>query len=293
MKFEHLKAFVAVVEAGSYAKAANEILLVTQPAVSRAIQNLEAELGFQVFDRSQYRPSLTPQGQAFYPRAVHLLSEVEALQAFSQTLASGVEPELQIAVDGYILLPRMLKAFHATQTAFPETQLHIRCGQLGSALRHLLAHEVDLAVVPWRSAYAGNPQLQSQKLACIQASTVVAADFPLLQKPGPVALSELAPYIQVVERTDAAYQAEEMGVLPHCQHWYVNDAHTKKQILLAGRSFGLLPYHLIERELQDGLLVPFENLEGFQVFEMELRVACLKSCSRGPVLEAVWKRLSR
>ena len=53
---------------------------------------------------------------------------------------------------------------------------------------------------------------------------------------------------------------------------------------MAGKSFGLLPYHLIEEELKQGLLVPFENLEGFRVFNRQMKIARLKEREMGPVL---------
>lgn len=294
MKLEQLKALDAVVKAGSFAKAANEILLVTQPAVTRAVQNLEAELGFALFSREQYRPVLTPQGQAFYSRAQQILNQVENLSAFSQQMAQGMEPELKIAIDTYFLLPEMLCAFHETNLEFPCTQLHISCEILGGSIGKLLEKTCDLVIVPWTPDYYAQKGIVSQSLGLIRASTVVAKDFPLLQQKETVKAQDLEAYIQVVERTQAAYtRAAESSLNPHSQRWYVNDVHLKKQIILSGRSYGLLPYHLIESELASGQLVPFHNLEGFQVREFELRAVRLKDTPLGPVQAKLWQKLGQ
>ncbi len=294
MKLEQLKALDAVVKAGSFAKAANEILLVTQPAVTRAVQNLEAEIGFALFSREQYRPVLTPQGQAFYSRAQQILKQVENLSDLSQQMAQGMEPELKIAIDTYFLLPEMLCAFHETNQEFPCTQLHISCEILGGAIGKLIEKACDLVIVPWAPEYRNQSQLLSLPLAQIQASTVVAGNFPLLKQAEAVPAEALAPFIQVVERSQEQYMRLGSSTLnPHSQRWYVNDVHLKKQIILSGRSYGFLPYHLIEQELASGQLVPFSNLESFQVRTIELRAVRLKDSSMGPVQQKLWQKLGQ
>jgi len=291
MKIDQLRAFDAVVRAGSFAKAANEILLQSQPTVTRAVQNLEKAIGFKLFSRDSYRPELTAQGQVFYQRVSHLLAEVAALEDFSFQLATGMEPELRVSIDAYVLLPKMLKAFHGIKAACLNTRLLISCEPLGASLRKLLSREADLALVLWGPEYDRFHNVVSKTIQRVKASTVVAADFPLL-KQARVRPEDLAPYVQVIERTDDFHipTVSKIDKL-RCQPWYVSDAHTKKQIILSGHSFGLLPYHVIQEELDQGLLVPFSNLEGFEVYQRELRIARLKERDMGPVLTQLWQLL--
>lgn len=293
MKIDQLRALDAVVRAGSFAKAANEILLMTQPAVTRSVKNLEDSIGFKLFSRDGYRPELTTQGTVFYQRALKILAEIDALTDFSAQMATGMEPELRVSIDAYILLPKMLQAFHEIKAECLDTRLYLSCETLGAALRKLLNKEADLSLVMWAPEFERYQNLETKLIQRIKASTVVSADFPLLNK-SRVCKKDLAPYIQVIEHTDdihppAISQHEEIT----CQPWYVSDAHTKKQVILSGKSFGLLPYHLIQKELDEGLLVPFENLEGFEVYERELRLARLKEREMGPVLTKLWTKLSK
>ena len=65
MNFRQLEAFHAVMISGSASRAA-ELLQVTQPAVSRAVAELEAAVGFGLFDRVRGRLVPTPEGQTFF-----------------------------------------------------------------------------------------------------------------------------------------------------------------------------------------------------------------------------------
>ncbi len=73
---KQLAAFIAVAKTKSFAEAAEHIYL-SQPAISVAIKNLEDIVGGPLFIRSTRKLTLTPEGEAFYPVAARLLSELE------------------------------------------------------------------------------------------------------------------------------------------------------------------------------------------------------------------------
>ena len=96
----------------------------------------------------------------------------------------------------------------------------------------------------------------------------------------------------MIERTDSSETGASHSINPHSQHWYVNDVLMKKQIILSGRSYGLLPYYLIEKELAEGKLVLFDKYEAFVMLQTELRAVNLKSSHMGPVLSQLWQKLA-
>ena len=73
MEIDKLKMFIAVAETGSYTKAA-ERLFVSHSTVSRAVSELERELGVRLFERGNTVRGLTPAGETLYKRAPELLS---------------------------------------------------------------------------------------------------------------------------------------------------------------------------------------------------------------------------
>lgn len=75
-KFEGLRAFTQVVEAGGFAAAARGMGL-SRSAVNKLVINLENELGVQLLHRSTRRVSPTEMGRAFYERCVQILADLE------------------------------------------------------------------------------------------------------------------------------------------------------------------------------------------------------------------------
>lgn len=83
MELRHLRYFVAVVEEQNFTKAA-EKLFIAQPPLSRQIQNLEQELGIQLFERGSRPLKTTEAGQFFYQHAVKLLSNAEEIKSMTK-----------------------------------------------------------------------------------------------------------------------------------------------------------------------------------------------------------------
>lgn len=88
MNLRHLEAFVNIAEAGGIARAGGR-LAVSQPAASRQIRALEAELGVRLFDRIGRRLKLTSEGEDLLRQSRRLLMEAELLGARARALKGG------------------------------------------------------------------------------------------------------------------------------------------------------------------------------------------------------------
>lgn len=290
MKLEHLTILDAVVKAGSFARAANEILLISQPAVSAAIRRLEEHLGFLLFDRESYRPVLTEQGQAFYARARQLLDSSQALEQYAELLASGTEPELKLAVDPNCLVPELLKVFKAQTHCFGQTHFEFINEQLGGSAVRLMQDEAQLALITWAPSYYQSLPFEHERLFRFQMSTLVAPDYPLLQGEQPLPPEALKDAVQIVQRTNERYLPSGVfGQQYSARRWYVHDQETKRQLIQAGLGFGALPHLLVRQELEQGLLVPFENLPGFGLIVQEVHLVRRKDRPHGPVANGLWQ----
>src|SRR5690348_3597126 len=78
MEFRTLRAFVEVVRQGGFSQAAKTVFA-TQSAVSKAVRQLEDEIGVILLDRIGHRSTLTPAGEVMYRRGLRLLAERDDL----------------------------------------------------------------------------------------------------------------------------------------------------------------------------------------------------------------------
>ena len=95
MNLRHLQTFVAVADTGGLRRAAGRVNL-SQPAISRQLHALEAELGVRLFDLIRRRVQLTSEGEDLLQRGRRLLSEVEAISERARALKSGQTGVLRV-----------------------------------------------------------------------------------------------------------------------------------------------------------------------------------------------------
>jgi len=141
-----LQAFLAIAETQSFSAAAERIFL-TQPAISKRIAQLEADLGTRLFDRLGRRTLLTEAGRALLPHARAVLNALEDGRRAIHNLSGSVSGELLFATSHHIglhRLPTALKQFH---TDYPDVRLNIRFMDSERASAAVARGELELAVV--------------------------------------------------------------------------------------------------------------------------------------------------
>ena len=146
MELHQLAYFVAIVETGSFSKAALRSN-VAQPSLSQQIIKLEQELGTPLFDRTGRTVSLTDAGTVLYPKAKTILAEVQqARQAVIRQIAHG-KGSLSVGI-----IPTLAPfVIHGTVTAFqrqyPDVELSISEDTTEQLLDRLVNAELDVAYV--------------------------------------------------------------------------------------------------------------------------------------------------
>ena len=146
MDIAALQSFLAVAETGSFSRAAERVFL-TQPAVSKRIAALEAQLGTRLFDRIGKRAQLTPAGTALFERARRVLRELDDVKRSIADLAGTIAGELRLATSHHIglhRLPEPLRRFHAT---YPQVRLDLRFMDSEQACNEVARGEIELAIV--------------------------------------------------------------------------------------------------------------------------------------------------
>jgi DNA-binding transcriptional LysR family regulator len=144
MELRHLRYFVAIGEEESYRRAAQR-LNVAQTALSTQIQDLEAELGFKLFDRLPRGVKLSAGGKLFLEDAKRILQQVNEAAARAARVARGQSGTLRIGftenASWHGVVPEALRIFRE-QHPDAELQLHpassvdqlkeIRSGRVGA-----------------------------------------------------------------------------------------------------------------------------------------------------------------
>jgi DNA-binding transcriptional LysR family regulator len=247
---DQLRAFVTVVEEGSFSAAARKLKRV-QSAISASMANLESQLGVPVWDRTTKVARLTEQGKAVLGAARRVLAEVDALRRLTSGMVLGLEASVSLCLDALFPLDALLDLCAAFAKEFPAVDLRVDTQVLSAVSSRVLTGVATLGVV---SPPGLLPGLEREPLASIHMLSVVSPGHPLARHRGRIPARELALATQIVlsERSDEG--VPDQGVLSP-RSWRVADLHTKHMMLRRGLGWGNLPEHLVKDDLARGKLV--------------------------------------
>lgn len=136
MELRHLRCFVALAEELHFTRAA-ERLHIEQPPLSRAIKELEDELGVVLFDRNRRGTVLTAAGAAFLQDIRRLLTVLEQARENAKAVASGLRGSLRIAVSDGAIDPRLSAFLVRCRAEEPEIEIRLSEVPLAEQLRGL------------------------------------------------------------------------------------------------------------------------------------------------------------
>ena len=141
-----LRAFAALARCGSFSGAAEE-LYVSQPAVSKHLAALEAEVGKPLVARGRTGSPLTPAGELlaeYVLRAEALLANAKRALSAGEEAETGTLALAASGIPGTYLLPDLVLAFHER---YPAVELEFEVSTSAEALTRVRTHQVELGVV--------------------------------------------------------------------------------------------------------------------------------------------------
>ncbi len=192
-----VRVFAAVVASGSFTGAAGDLHL-SQPAVSRAVAELERQLGHPLLERGHRVVRLTPAGELLYDHARRLFAIERAAEAALEELDGLERGQLAIGASttiGTYMLPGVLGAFHRRHPAIrllldigntAQVVERLRGGSLETAFVEGPVSGGDLLVTAWREdrlvvvAAPGHPVLSGGP---VPLERLLAEPF-ILREPG-------------------------------------------------------------------------------------------------------------
>ena len=189
MDFPALATFVAVAECGSFSRAA-ERLFTTQPAVSKRVAALEADLGVALFDRLGRGIRLTEAGETFLAGTRRLLADARANREEVRALGSVLSGRLRLGTSHHIGIHRLPPVLRAFTQAHPGVDLDLLFMDSEQACAAVADGGLELAVVtlPDRADAA----LETALAWPDPLALVVAPEHPLARRAAGEVLSPAA-----------------------------------------------------------------------------------------------------
>ncbi|WP_442908887.1 LysR family transcriptional regulator [Halopseudomonas sp.] len=136
MELRHLRCFLAVAEELHFARAA-ERLHIEQSPLSRAIKELEEDLGVRLFNRTTRSTRLTRAGQLFLDHVPRIFTALDQARGSVQAAAAGFHDQLRLALSDGITPPRLTALLAQCREEEPQVDIRLFEVPLGQQLRGL------------------------------------------------------------------------------------------------------------------------------------------------------------
>lgn len=250
MDIQSLQAFLAISTYGSFSRAAERLHL-TQPAVSKRLQNLEQQLGASLFDRIGRKVHLTDAGKALLPAAQRIIQEMDNATRTMQNLAQQVSGTLSFATSHHIGLHRLPQLLREYTGNHPEVELDIHFQESELAYDAVQNREVEFAFVTL--VRRPPPALAHQTLWPDPLVYVAGQQHFLAHKPS-LQLNELC-YSRAILPADTSVtyqlirQQFSRRQLPLKTALPVNFLETIKMMVSVGLGWSVLPKTMLDDQL--------------------------------------------
>jgi DNA-binding transcriptional LysR family regulator len=247
ISLEQWRALVAVVDGGSYSRAA-DALHKTQSTITYALQQLESQLGVKAFKIEGRKAVLTSTGQLLYRHARYLLDEAAQLERSAQRLSAGWEAELRLAVEVVFPTWLLLACLDRFGQESPNTRVDVIESVIGHRADALLKGQTDLAI--FAAVPAG---FTGELLMRLRFILVAHPEHPLHKLKRKLSMRDLRSYRHLIIRETSPDRASTSST-ETIPRWTVSDMSTSIEAARSGYGFALLPEDKIRDELRAGTL---------------------------------------
>ncbi len=256
-----LKVFITVAKKLSFTKAANE-LFITQPAVTKHINELESQLHSRLFSRNGSTISLTPAGLVLLKHADQIFKQYAALENDIAQLTNIESGTLRIGASTTLaqyVLPRILAIFKSN---YPAIQINFLHGNSEFIEQQIIDDRIDLALV---EGISHHPQINYEPFVKDEIVMVLRSGQRLLNKseikPEQLLTIPLAMREQGSGTLDVIYEAlHTINIHPKdlLVDIQLDSTESIKQYIMFTDCGAFLSVHSITKELQNKELAIFE-----------------------------------
>jgi DNA-binding transcriptional LysR family regulator len=275
----NLFVFITAAHTGSFSETGRRIGK-TQSAVSTAINNLEIDLGIELFDRSSYRPSLTRAGTELLHDAEEIVHKLSALQRRAEALATDTDFSIRILSNSYCPLDNVYPVIEKLTREFPQCRPAIdivspcafdaefRSGNYCLAISTLPA-ERDLQGV-----------VTTEPIGWIEFCYVVAAGHAMVSE-FPLDRRALGRYRQLT----LTGICDSLTRPASTQFWMLNDLTSILSLVEKGLGWALLPKQIVSAKIKSGMLTEITCSELVTVPRLPYGTFWKKNMPLSPVAE--------
>ncbi|WP_298374639.1 LysR family transcriptional regulator [uncultured Bradyrhizobium sp.] len=251
-KLASLRAFVKVVESGSFAEAGRQMRL-SRSAISKYVGDLEESLGVQLLNRTTRHASPTENGQMYFERAVVILSDVDAADQAVTQLQSAPRGLLRVNAPMSFGTMRLGPALADFMTKYPDLQLQLVLSD------DLLDPVQDGFDVTLRIAELESSSLIARKIVPVERVVCASPDY--LKRHGtPLHPQDLRDHVSLTYGFLLTGNQWKLtgsdGV-----HWIqpawslcVNNAEVLRDVAVKGKGIALIPEFIAAEALKNGSL---------------------------------------
>ncbi len=250
---EELVTFVAVVESGSFSRAAEQ-LEQDNSVVSRTIKRLEGKLGISLLNRTTRQVSLTHEGELYFRRVQRILQEMAAAE--SELLDNQHQPQGLLRVDA--ATPVTLHLLTPLMALFNQRFPHVRLSLISSeSFINLIERKVDIAI---RVGDLGDSSLRARKLMISYRHVLASPDY-LKRRGVPTSVEQLSQH-HCLGFNEVLSLNRWPLLQPDGQYYDIdpyitsNSGETLRQLALEGNGIVCLSDFMMARDIERGDLVP-------------------------------------
>ena len=274
-------------------------LFLSQSTVSRGIQNLEAELGCRLFERTQHGVAFTAEGRVLYDHIARACESIFQGEELVQRMQHASRGHLRIGVSGFVFGQFVLPVIRDIRLDRPDVRFEIVSGGFGSyrgVSEALLEGRIDLACLSAASPEElTSSELEITPVASYEEVLLASSSFSELRE-GSYTLSELSayPFASLVSGTSAASRLDRLfraGGIEAIPEFTADSVDMFLSILRQCPCLAPVPALCREEFTADG-----------QMFEVRLRsplpassivLMTVKSVPRGSLQEAFIRQLKK
>jgi len=265
LESRRLRHFLAVYELGSIGRACEKLLL-TQPALSKSIRQLEDELGVRLFDRTPMGVVPTVFGNALALHAKAIEVQFRNAEAQIQSLKGKAQGHVNVGIGPSVarnIMPVATRTLHNLQ---PDIALTVIEGLVDDLLPRLRRGELDLMIGSWPPI--ADPMFITECVLVDRLEVVARTGHPLSGRP--VLRNELLAYPWALPPATQKWRQAldelflERGLDPPKAQVVSNSASYLEALIRSSDHLSFLPRQLLDIEADDGLVsldVEMERLE--------------------------------